>query len=257
MEFSRIKNILIVILLILNALLAVNISTTHDFGSSMSKEERKNITALFEKDGVTLQPECLKGKSDYLPMLQIVVSDSAADTFMHTIDTELQSVSLGKVQGVENKNLRVFHTDDLTYRIEIFDADAAKINTILKNAGITLNAEKTIMNPQIIDGYPVLNAMSRLQKTDTELTIETRWILETKELPSPKAALSPFSLLVSFALLNREENLGVTSIKSYTFQYYIAESSLGGYVLTPTMQLHCDNGDFLLDAVTGMRIGET
>jgi|GEM_PF-6650615 len=254
MEFSRIKNILIIILLILNLLLTVNIVTNYDFGRGMTTKEQENITAIFEKDGVALSPECLKSKNPRLPVLQVVFSESTAAAFLNSFGEDLQPVNLGKVQGVENTRFRAFQLDELTYRIEITEKDSEEVEKILKKAGITLDSDKKNINPPQINGYQVLNTKSSVQSTGSTLILETRKILETKEQPQSKKSLSPFSLLLSFSVENREKALGVKKITGYRFFYYITESAVGGTVLTPVMELSCDKGSFLMDGVSGRLI---
>lgn len=269
MEGSKIKNIVIIILLLLNGFLLI-LSGSRRLGDTQSRDRaRTGAMDVIRASGVVLEDSAVPRNMELQPM--------RADRDMER-ERAIAQALLGENLIREHRGSEVyryentagsiqFHsTGEFSARFEHGDftleeldpgshaaAVAARLDCTAELLYSTVTAGTgTVTLMQVLDGVPVLECRITAQYEQGELTG-----LRGMRLPGQTRQLSgesPVSVATALMrLYNGLKEMGdvYSRIETIRQGYSMAVERSGSVLLTPVWVVHTDTGDYLLDTMTG------
>lgn len=251
METVRLKNIVIIILVLLNLFLLSLIVSNQVRTNHIARETREQIFLLFEKNNIALSPETAK-------------SDTRADTLVFLRDTEAEKAFAEAILGeTESSNegggiytytspvgVASFHTagtfDISTTGIAVSDPTsfAAEICRKFDYADPITNLEEdgsgTITATEYLQNMPVLNASIIFTFSLGQLiSVSGTYLSACEEVPGEEVSLSATDALSDF--VDYTVNSGLICNELLEMETaYVLHSTADGIRLVPVWLLHSD-----------------
>lgn len=267
MEWSKIKNIILLILLGVNLFLLVMVVSQELRTRQFRQEARTQAVTLLERNGITLDPSLLPADTS-LPTLVLEEDSAAGETLAHTL--------LGENAAQQSSGVRSVYTSALgemeafsTGRFAIdFSPDAMPLGdgtpenhaaALLQRAGIQADY---LSGSTADDGAQVLTYRQRWGETpvfNAQITLSYSGgalrHMEGLLLPGGSAAeqqeetVTVATLLVRFLSQRNESGRMFSQILSLVPGYHF--SGTRPFTLTPAWYVTTDTGTYLLSALDG------
>lgn len=269
MEWSKVKNIILVILTITNLVLLVFVLYREARDQNQQQQARSDAILFLQKNGITVEDSVVPQSMELLPM-QAARDVNGERRIAQTLLGENMSVQArgGEVYRYESPlGWLQFHSDggfQGEFSASAFPVEgqtraehAEEFLHRLGFAGQELEAEEgtggTLTLCQVWKNIPVFNLQATLEYEGNSLV----GITASRRLFGEPVALSasqPVTVATALAWLLTELNeLGdvCSRIDGITPGYVSAASLAGTMTLTPVWRIATDTGDYQLDTVSG------
>lgn len=262
METSKLKNIVLIILILTNLLLLLLVVSQRLENRQLQKQALSDAVALLQQRGIAVSPDILED-GDFPPALQ-VTRDSDWETQMFT---DL----LGNDTTRAQRGLITFYTGpggeaearsdggfSVTFTPDAYPLQGQSMTQhalyVLQTMGFTAqitSADGDVLTAiQNWEERPVFSCSATLTYEDGHLAsiTGTRLLGKPTETSGADATLSLATLLVKFRGGIIESGDACTALRAATRGYVL---SADGVSLTPVLCLETDTGTYYLSAVTG------
>lgn len=267
MEWSKLKNIIILILLLLNGFLLVMVGGQQAQSHRFREESRAQAVQLLASNGITVEESVLPQELS-LPVLTLEGEE-------HPVGRALALALLGEENRREESGVRAVY-ENASGRLEAYStgrctaqlAEGAlpldgqdplqHAQALLEQAGIStrLTARQTQEDGQVLtfqqlwDGYPILNCQITLTYAGESLRhLEGIFLSAQTVSAQEEETLSIPTLLVRFLSQRNESGRMFSQILSMTPGYHF--SGARPFTLTPVWYIATDTGDYQLSALDG------
>lgn len=269
MEWSKIKNIIILILLGLNLFLLVMVVSQEYRSRQIDRASRNEALALLERNGITVDASLLPG-DDTPPALTLEDGASAAgEALAHALLGEHVTQSASGVRATYSGSLGQMEAFS-TGRFAVDFADGAFLlngsspeshaASLLARAGVeaeylqqTSEEEGVLLLTfrQRWDSVPVFNAQITLSYSDGALRRMEGVLLPAGSggTQQPQEAVTVATLLVRFLAQRNESGQMFSQLLSLTPGYHF--SGTRPFSLTPAWYIVTDTGSYTLSALDG------
>ncbi len=266
MEWSKLKNIILIILLLLNGFLLIQVAAQRRQSAKYEEEARTGVLAVLADAGVDMPRSALPPETA-LPPLWCERSREA--------EAQMASALLGSVQRDEGRDVYQGETGEILFRSDgsfsaSFSPGAWPLNgedpgrhaqRLLEQAGyscavlsqqeeggtVSVTAEERVNGVSIFDHTALL-----VYQDGSLLTLEGRRLSgEVQEDPGGEVLDVP-TLLIRFLSGIREGGYVCRSVRSMTAGYRAEPEATGRTGLTPVWRVETDSITFYVDAVTGL-----
>ena len=270
MEGSKIKNIVILILLLLNAFLLLLVGGRWYEDEHSAEVARQSAIQIIRDSGVELAEEAVPGEMALRPVEAARdlarESELAARLLNGTVTVEARG---GEVYRYSNASGTVqFHsTGEFWAEFEpgAFPLDGRTAQEhgaqVLDRLGMDVQLLEQVQTGelesvtfrQLLDGAPVLDCQATLNYRDGELAsiTDARWVIGPAQPGSQEGAVTVTTALMR--LYNGLKDLGdiYNRIESITPAYTMSISLSGPARLTPVWYVQTDTGRYQLDPQAG------
>lgn len=269
MEWSKLKNIILIILLCTNAALLAMVLGQNHRESSAQRQALADAIALLRQEGTQVEDAIVPQKTELLPLRaerdqaeeeklalallgdELAAQDRGGGVYLYRSD-------LGEIQ---------FHSDgafQASLQPDAFPLEGREPEELARSAAEKLDFTGQVVQSrvgagggsvllrQLWDGVPVFNLQMTLEFNSSGLTGITagRRLFGTPR-QQELSVLSPASALVRFASgLNALGDV-CSSIDGIQPGYLSSVSLTDGMILTPVWYITTDTGSYYLDLVTG------
>lgn len=270
MERSKLKNIVLLLLLITNLiLLAVALGRQYQ-AAAQARQARETAIALLQARGIAVEeaqvpsgasPAPLRGQRDPAREEQLAQSLLGAVT-REELGGEVYrySGSLGSIQFHSSGDFQAsFAPGAFLLGEETAGTHAA---ALCSDLGLTVQVlevraqsggQQTVLLRQTLEGAPVLNCRATLTYEAGSLTgiSEGRWLFWPVEPVSGEDSASPATALMNFLTGARRLGDVFLEIRQITPAYHLSIAVTGEAVAIPAWSVVTDTGEYRLDLPTG------
>lgn len=266
MQWSRVKSIFLVILLLVDGFLFLNIAGKYVSRSYRQAENAHNIVEILSTQGIRVGEDFSLPDTHALPVLQIDRSRADEDRFSfgllgeqalrqeeqdgsgtvrYTSDTGAMSwQGGGQVSGAFVPEGYAAPTDgEAALRLAralLSQAGLATANLSFAVDGLTV----TVSFPTA--GVPVFNRALTLDFAPDRVRLSGLWTFDTPYITKSGNYVTFAATDALFTLLSREE---ITEIDSLTAGFLLGESGSGRMQMTPGWRVKTNAGSFFVDSL--------
>ena len=251
METVRLKNIVIIILALLNAFLLALIISNQVRASRASQETREQIFLLFEKNQIALAPETAQKdtRADTLLFLRDTEKEKAfAEAFLgecksanegggiysYTSPTGVASFHTTGTFDISTTGITVASPED--FAADIFD----EFGYSDPEADLTEDGSGTVSATVFLDGSPVLNASVSLTFSRGKLmSVSGTYLSACESIPGGEVTLSATDALTDFVDYTVNNGLICNELLDMRTAY-ILQNTTDGIRLLPVWLLQAD-----------------
>lgn len=262
MQWARVKNILIVILLVVDSFLAINLISRYVDTRAAQNRLRGDIATILADYGMICGEDFVVPISCSAVTLQTDRSRTAEEGFakallgaqvQHSEDedgTASYTTDAGQVIWHSNGAVQAWMNYPQPPQGKRAVRRAAKL--LLESAGVSMRGsswetdEQSATMTSTVAGLPVFGRKLCVRFTDDRVTVTGCWTFET-----PYAAASDRArtydagdALISFV----RQNTGITRIEEMEFGYHMLQGASGRLQLAPSWRIRTATGDLLFDA---------
>ncbi len=266
MEWSKIKNIIILILLGLNLFLLVMVASQELQSRQFRQEARTEAVALLQRNGIQVESSRLPADTS-LPTLTLEENPAAGETLARALlgaDAAQQSSGVRAVYTSPQGEMEAFSTgrfavDFAAEALPVGDSTPeSHASALLQRAGIqaeyleSTSAEgiQVLTYRQQWSDTPVFNAQITLAYTDGALRHMEGVLLPTgSSAQQQEETITVATLLVRFLSQRNESGRMFSQILSLVPGYHF--SGTRPFTLTPAWYITTDTGTYLLSALDG------
>ena len=267
MSSAKIKNIILIVLVFLNAFFLAIIGVDTIKERTAHRRTVENLTTIMRNSGITVREDALHRRD--APLTQKTSRDAYAEATVaraalgncELLETSGTSSSYGNNQGTATFNVRGEFTVEYDEPYELFTSATGysrAIKKLLRKMGI----EAVETYASAVDDYIVATCLYRgtpIYNCEISFFFENGKLVRitgrrpSSIVESPGEAerdLSTATLgLLKFVL---DEKISLTEIHSITAGYRFNVGAFGAGELTPTWSFETDVGAFSLDALSGI-----
>ncbi len=266
MQWSRVKSILIMILLLIDGFLIVNIAGKYVSNYYRAAETAHNITEILERRGIRQGELFALPETHTLPVLQIDRSRADEDRFaagllgqelVRTEQPDGGTVYYESAQGVLNWRDGGVVSGTLRPVGYVRPQDAATAQTyareILKAAGISASVDWACEDAGVVvtasfptAGVPVFNRTLTLIFREQDVEVAGWW---TFGMPYITKSGNYVAFSATDALFNLISKNEVTEIDKMELGFLLSESGGGRVQMTPGWRVETNAGSFFVDSL--------
>lgn len=265
MEGSKLKNIVILILVITNFFLGLIMVVQGVTSSRRQTQTLLDAVDLLADRGIAVNADALP--QDDFPAAMTVERDSdwERQQFAALLGENFTAAQrglvsyyqgdLGRAEVLEDGSFTVSFTPGAlpTDGQELSAHGLATLRRIGFDARVTAAGEDTLEAVQLLNGFPIFSCTVALRYENGALTqlSGTRLIGIPAADPSQSASLSTATLLLRFRSGIIDSGDACSAIRTATQGYVLSAASGGTPSLTPVLRLETDTGVYRVDALTG------
>lgn len=261
MRWSKIKNIIILLLVIVNGFLLAQVGLRHWQSERGERETRQRVITILERNGVEYLPAQVPGDLDLLPRRVTPAPLGEAEA----------AVLVGPLSGTQTAGNRTLYTGaegtaavtsagelaveylpgSAPSESELLDR-LSRLGIALRKTGLTETAEETSAHyVQLWNGVPIPGETVLITWEDSILhTLSLRLLTGTEELlPAEETITASTALARLLDELSRGEGYVCSQITDM-YPGYLA-SGTAPVTLTPAWFIETDAWRFIVDGVTG------
>ena len=250
MERSRLKNIVILTLILVNAFLLVALFLRRSEGASARSRMTEELTSLFAADGVRLDPDSIS--DDLPPEGKTLDRDPTAEAEMAAYVLGPQTATADEGGGIYTYTSALgqgfFHAGgsfDMTGRlvtdgIETFCRGFCKkygYGDLSDTAGET---GRSLTAVQYYGGYPVANATVTFLIQNGCLISVSGTYISGRELSARKDSMTAATALSAFLRFRRENGAVASSVQDVSLCYQLQSTSASPMTLNPAWCIATD-----------------
>ncbi|MCI8651962.1 MAG: hypothetical protein HFF05_05940 [Oscillospiraceae bacterium] len=253
MRWSKIKNIIILLLVIVNLSLLAQVGLREWRSRRSELETRERMVAVLERNGISYLPQEIPGALD-LSGVRVTLSDFGREEAARLV---------GELTGVEAVGSRTVYTGaegvvsssaggELT--VEFSLAAESVILERLSGLGVSLQrleqTERAVTYIQLLDGVPIPGEPAVLTRENGGCTLTLRRLAGTREDMPGEETLTASTALARFL---DELNRGEGYVCSQVIDVYSGYTAGGTttVTLTPAWFVETDTWLFIVDGYTG------
>lgn len=266
MKWSKLKNIIILILLILNLFLLFLVGGRVQQREEAQEELEKSTIAFLKKNGIQVEGEIVPWDAQY----ELLVTDrdqGEEERIARMVLKEVKErkVGFGIAYSGEGGTVRFYQ--DGRFSINYESGHGKSIQNIesqglryLKGLGIEAKSqkvqsdvgEKSISVLQTFQEQPIFNCEIKLEYQDGCLNmIEGFRLMGEPKVMKEQHGLTAPTLLVRFMESALEESNHLTEIRAITQGYLYSPSTSARAKLIPVWRVETDQGEMFLNCMTG------
>ncbi len=265
MEWSKLKNIILIILLLLNGFLLFQVVGQARRSAQYAEEARSGALEVLRSGGVEMSREALPQEADLPPLRCERSRDSEAQMAQALLGSALRTEGRDAYEGEKGEIL--FRSDgsfSATFLPGAWPLDGeepqAHAQRLLEDAGYScalLSAQEEeggmlVTVEERLDGVSVFDHTAKLlYRGGCLLSLEGVRLAGPAEPASQGTPLDLPTLLVRFLAEVREGGYVCRAIESMTPGYRAVPETIGQTALTPVWQVETDSITFYLNALTG------
>ena len=259
MKTSRIKNIIIVILALVNAFLLVLLLSRQNQQRSSYERSVEQLSLLLAKNGIAFDPSLLPGKAS-LPAAELTHDGAAEAAFARALlggDAAVRSVSGGgSVYESEFGSLQFRANGTVDGKVSRPAEDLPELlRGTLSDFGYRLDAAAsgdtgTVSAVREAEGVKIFNAPLTFTLESGVLTSVSGSFLSSVTLASSAIDADAVSALVRFLDYRNSNGLVCTEITSVECGYLL-QSSAASAALVPAWHITTDVSEYYVNSATG------
>lgn len=265
MESSKLKNIVILLLVVTNLLLGLLMVIQGVTNSRRQTQTLLDAAALLADRGINLDVDAIPQTN--FPASMTVERDSEWERqqFAALLGENFTAAQRGLVSYYQGDLGRAEVLEDGSFTVSFtpgaFPADAQELSShgleVLQRIGfdaqVTAAGEDTLEAVQLLNGSPIFSCTVTLRYENGALSQlnGTRLVGIPAADPSQDAPLSTATLLLRFRSGIIDSGDACSAIRSATQGYVLSATSGGKPSLTPVLRLETDTGVYRIDALTG------
>jgi len=261
-ERSRLKNIIILILALVNVFLLVSLSTRLLQQRSADSRSSSELVRLFQEAGITLDGDAIP--TDTPPAARTLTRDTAADekvgAFFLGSDLDTTDEGGGIFTCTSDRGSASFRSGgsfDITGRLAGDDPlDACR--KFCKRFGygeLTFSISGSggsAAAVQYYDGYPVVNCTVTFQVENNALVSVSGTHLPDARTPDGAAAsMTAATALTRFLDARRESGQVVSAVTGVSLCYELQSTTAAPMTLAPAWRIATDTGTYLVNCASG------
>ncbi len=253
MEWSKAKNILILVLVFANIVLLANLLKMNDDKTLLDEDYQEDAVSILELSNVYVDVETIPDRISSLPVVQIDATENL-HSFARAVlgDVELLPNSVEGATMFENDSGRFLISDNFSFEFtstgEIVEIDAFMTTVGYESADFELHTDENGAN-LLLNGVRVLGFGARYSDEDMARISGQLFGIENvveEDVPLRNAVDALFVLADYFSI--EQDYSGEFTVKSIDFVYRYTYSSLQGMiVLNPTYYIVGDSGSYGVD----------
>lgn len=268
MESSKLKNIVLIILVITNLLLGFLMVFQGVADHQRQTQTLQDAVSLLKDRGIELETDALPRGDFPTPMILERSSDWERQMFSALLGSGLTVTQRGLVSYYESGLGRAEVREDGSFSVTFVPGAlpldgqdlTAHALAALKRMGFDAQAtaveDNALEAVQLLDGSPIFSCTASLRYENDALAeiTGTRLVGVPVADNSQGVPLSTATLLLRFRAGIIDSGDACSAIHSATQGYLLTTSATGGGGkprLTPVLQLEADTGLYLVDALTG------
>lgn len=264
-ESAKLKNIVLIILVITNLLLGTLMVVRGVTSRQRQNQLLLDAVALLSDKGIALDPAAVP-RDDFPPSMTLERdADWEARMFAGLLGEDLTATQRGLVSYYESGLGRAEVREDGSFAVffaggalplEGQDLSAHGLDTLQRmgfDAAVLSQGEETLEAVQLLNGSPVFSCTAALRYENGALTeiSGVRLLGAPAADTSAAAPLSIPTLLLRFRAGIIDSGDACSAILSATQGYVLSSGPAGHTSLTPVLQLETDTSLYLVDALTG------
>lgn len=265
MESAKLKNIVLLILVITNLLLGMLMVVQGVTSRQKQNQLLLDAVKLLEERGIAVDPDALP-RADF-PSSMTVERDNDREMrlFAGLLGSDLTVTQRGLVSYYESGLGRAEAREDGSFTVLFSDGALPTEDQSIRSHGlaalkrmgfdgsVTFADDNTLEAVQLLSGSPVFScsATARYENGALAEISGTRLMGAPAADPSAAAPLSTATLLLRFRSGIIDSGDACSAILSATQGYVLSSGSAGQTLLTPVLRLETDTSFYLVDALTG------
>ncbi len=267
MESTKLKNFIIVLLLLLNLVFLFFVGHQERQSRQYEASTRENTTKILKNNGIDLLEDIIPWEDD-LPPLKVTRDREREAQLAQELLGEVQAprdTGFVLYEGARGK-LHISRSGEFTLTLnepepagDNWQESALTLLRGLDFQGQVIHAEllgnggKRATIWQVLDGHPVFNCQVEANwDANGLLELEGRRLNgKAEEDAAGGSRLEVTTLIIRFLDGLRERDTTCSEIRSITPGYLYAAGLTPYATLTPAWYLETDNGDYLLDCTSG------
>lgn len=255
MENSKVKNVIIVILLAVNLALGGLLIRNTTGAQSLKHAAFEDLKAVLKNNGIEL-------RIDALPSAENVFAYTAKRN--ETAEAEIAKQFINEcIVDDQGGNIYYYHSGDGSMRFRSggdFEAefespvDGAKVKNVLSqysiNIEITQNGE--VEASQVLNGYEIVNCKVEAEfEEGNVISLRGRWLLSETETDYTMQAMDATTAMMRFVGIIEKHGIICTEISELSLGYSMSAQVSGLFELIPVWRVVTDTGEYQVNAVTG------
>lgn len=267
MERSKLKNIVILILALMNAILLISLACTRFQENSAWKRLTTQMAVMFRKSGITLSADSIPKNT--LPSGWVLKRSTSEEK-------KIAAFILGDSLSSSNEGGGIFHytssVGTATFRSGgIFDITghlgSGDNKNICRRFCKTFGYQKLHLNIsdgngsgkafQYYEGYRVVNcSVTFLIQDDTLISVSGTHIPQSQPQSKNEAYISSTTALTRFLEVHRENGTVVSKITGISACYRLKNTASAPLSLVPVWRIKTDTGSYDVNCTTGTVLQE-
>lgn len=264
MEWSKIKTIILLMLLGVNLFLVILVTGREASSAQYQEAARSDAVALLLAQGIAVDENSLPAEMELSPLTVVRDGWGSVDV-PGTLLGELNSGTAGEIYQGSYGTAR-FSVDG-TFSVALSagayplgEASAEEVGEVALSAlGFAFEllsweeGSGVLLAQQLWDGNPIFSAQTSLRFVDDSLR-ELKGIYVTGEATAQQSQepLTVATILLEFLAYLQETGTICREIQSVTAGYQLSAAQISPVYLTPTWQIVADGVTYEMDAVTGV-----
>ncbi|MGE4354497.1 MAG: hypothetical protein AB7D36_10500 [Oscillospiraceae bacterium] len=269
MDTSKIKNFIIIVLVLTNALLLVTYAVERVKGNEVKQAATQELIDLYEASGITLPDN-----------LDIYGTAPNSCDLNRNLETERQMIEaiLGKCSVSEQGGNIYAYTGEngqasfrgtgefeMLLNYGVADSSHGRVEaskSVLKQIGMTPGSfseetqdgeQYTVTLDCLYEGSEVYNArVNFLFSGDSLMIVSGKRVFDTKtDQASDEEAIDVGTALVRFLKESASKGYVCTAVTEISPGYAMSVTVSGDCILNPVWRIETDTGEYMLNAVTG------
>lgn len=269
MSSSKSKNIIIIILALLNAILLMVVIFDKIETWRWSNAEVEALDEVLLQSGIDIDENISFNVS--APSPSVIIRDTASE--IELVSKLLGDVDVSDLGGsiyfyesaVGQAILRGTGEMDLVFTGELPDIGGTDIKALVRfmqRRGVELDADSALIKqdnyeaeigiPCVFDSYSVYNAKLNFSLSEEKLLmINGTMVFDGQRIESDDTVMDCVSALMRFVEIVHDEGFICSRITGVEAGYFMSVSSLGECSLSPVWNISTDTGSLYINAVSG------
>lgn len=260
MDRCRLKNVIIFILVLLNAFLLFSLAQRRTAERDAFRRTAEQLVALFQEDGMTLDPDAISQDAppDGVTLTRDTTLEERAAAFLlgQTLSSSDQGGGIYHYAGAAGEALfrssGGFEASGVLAEEDVEDFCRDFCRTFSYDAsGIRLDGDGVFTAPAVYDKLPVINCSVTFTVEGGALTSVSGTLLPQAGTAAPEEEpLSAAGALVAFQRMRRE-SAAVVSTVTETLLCYELQNAGPSMSLAPVWRVVTDTEDYYVNCRTG------
>ena len=255
MENSKVKNVIIVILLAVNLALGGLLIRNITSAQRLKNSAFEDLKAVLKNNGIEL-------KIDALPSVDGVFAYTAERN--EAAEAEIAKQFINEcILDDQGGNIYYYHSSNGAIRFRSggdFEAEfespvsSSKVRDILSEYSIDLETtgDGAVVVSQTLDDYEIINCKITVEFIDSNVvSISGRWLLSEAKRNYGMSVMDAATAMMRFVGIIEEHGIICTEISNLSLGYSMSAQVTGLLELTPIWRVVTDTGEYQVNAITG------
>ena len=249
MERSKVKNVVILILLAVDLALGYMLLSESISAKRIDDRARENLVQVLERDGIALM--CAVPDNENIYAIEAVRgTDSEKRTAESLVGSCVMEDQGGNIHCYRGEKGDVYFRGSGEFEV-IFgeEADLGSVIRALKKQNVQIDQREgedyACTGYQFVNGRVLRNSTVTLRVSGGKPTaLEGRWLISPVQQDMSAPGADVLTAIMYFASENADSGYGCTEIKSVEPGYYMTAQVSGEFALEPVWDIETDVGCF-------------